>query len=333
MVTKHKGASYNSLMKHMRASGFEICGAAHKRQLMLTGYFHGYKGYRYNKNPECPIPFANYEQMLAVIDFDERIKAELYRPVMQLESALKSVVTDVVVNKAKSDSLSEIMDQLMHPGDHKKKQDYLYRKYCMRDMIHSELTRAYNKRSNNIVAHYYNNDSYVPIWAVFEVITLGQFGIFVDLLDPDVKKSISGAIGLPTNCNTNGALLSELIFFIQDFRNAIAHNNVVFDSRYHGARKATDALKMCITQETRIRDVQFDCVIDDIILIVYLQKIMKFKKLPLYATVRNSISAVEDVFERIGPSLYMKIFSSNSSRKLGDTEKYLHKPIKILAKC
>ena len=41
----------DALMRHLRDdSGIKISGGKQKRQLINTGYFHGYKGYRFFKN-------------------------------------------------------------------------------------------------------------------------------------------------------------------------------------------------------------------------------------------------------------------------------------------
>lgn len=37
----------DGLMRHLRDNGIDISGSKQKRQLMNTGYFHGYKGYRF----------------------------------------------------------------------------------------------------------------------------------------------------------------------------------------------------------------------------------------------------------------------------------------------
>lgn len=37
----------NDLMQHLRDSGIAISGDVEKRQLINTGYYHGYKGYRF----------------------------------------------------------------------------------------------------------------------------------------------------------------------------------------------------------------------------------------------------------------------------------------------
>ena len=40
----------DGLMRHLRDNGISISGSKEKRQLINTGYFHGYKGYRFFKN-------------------------------------------------------------------------------------------------------------------------------------------------------------------------------------------------------------------------------------------------------------------------------------------
>ena len=37
----------DGLMRHLRENGIAISGGTQKRQLINTGYFHGYKGYRF----------------------------------------------------------------------------------------------------------------------------------------------------------------------------------------------------------------------------------------------------------------------------------------------
>lgn len=39
--------STDALMRHLRNNGIAISGSSQKRQLINTGYFHGYKGYRF----------------------------------------------------------------------------------------------------------------------------------------------------------------------------------------------------------------------------------------------------------------------------------------------
>lgn len=38
--------SVDDLLKHLQKDGIAISGTSQKQQLINTGYFHGYKGYR-----------------------------------------------------------------------------------------------------------------------------------------------------------------------------------------------------------------------------------------------------------------------------------------------
>ena len=59
--------SIDGLMRHLRANGINISGSKQKRQLMNTGYFHGYKGYRFYKTASNKLPFSSYEEIYATV--------------------------------------------------------------------------------------------------------------------------------------------------------------------------------------------------------------------------------------------------------------------------
>ena len=48
----------DGLMRHLRSNGIAISGSKQKRQLMNTGYFPGYKGYRFFGNSKNRLPFC-----------------------------------------------------------------------------------------------------------------------------------------------------------------------------------------------------------------------------------------------------------------------------------
>ena len=62
---------------------------------------------------------------------------------------------------------------------------------------------------NNIVHHYYDKDQPVPIWAIFELISLGEFGNIVSCLNNNIRKDISLAIGINPAFDTNGKKLKR----------------------------------------------------------------------------------------------------------------------------
>ena len=194
--------SINGLMKYLREKHhMKIGGTNDKRKLKNVGYYHGYKGYRYIKNPNNKINFNSFDELMAIIEFDNKVKALLYTQVMFIETALKSYALEVIIQKGKTENFSEIYAN----------------KYA---------------NDNNIVSHYLKKDESIPIWAIFEIITLGEFGNLISTLNLQIRKEISKDIGLNIAFDSNGILVQSIIFMIKELRNAIAHNNVVFDTRF-----------------------------------------------------------------------------------------------------
>ena len=64
----------NGLMRHLRNNGISIAGSTQKRQLMNTGYFHGYKGYRFFRTSNNRLPFTSYEEIYATLQYDMSLK-------------------------------------------------------------------------------------------------------------------------------------------------------------------------------------------------------------------------------------------------------------------
>lgn len=75
----------NALMKYLRDKhNINIGGSKDKLNLVNMGYYHGYKGYRYIKNPSNKINLNNFDEYCSIIKFDSEIKRILYPQIMQL---------------------------------------------------------------------------------------------------------------------------------------------------------------------------------------------------------------------------------------------------------
>ena len=68
----------DGLMRHLRSNGIAIYGSRQKTQLINTGYFHGYKGYRFFKKSSIRLPFVSYDEIYATIQYDSKLKSLLY---------------------------------------------------------------------------------------------------------------------------------------------------------------------------------------------------------------------------------------------------------------
>ena len=103
--------SIDGLMRHLRNSGIVIAGSTQKRQLMNTGYFHGYKGYRFFEHSGNRLPFATYEEVYATIQFDSQLKALFYAKMMFIETAVKNIALECILEKAKSENIQDIFNR------------------------------------------------------------------------------------------------------------------------------------------------------------------------------------------------------------------------------
>lgn len=97
----------------MIKKGIAIGGSSQKRKLRNIGYYHGYKGYRYINKASNIIPYKNFDELIAIYEFDAQIKALFYPVVMQIETAVKNYVLETVVESVKSDSFIDVYGSLL----------------------------------------------------------------------------------------------------------------------------------------------------------------------------------------------------------------------------
>ena len=136
----------------------------------------------------------------------------------------------------------------------------------LKGKINAALVRDYNKRS--VVAHFFNNDITIPVWAIFETLALGEFGTLYDCACTNVKLYVSNIMKLPTNLDSDGMNTKFFIFTVKDLRNAIAHNNVIFDTRFKTG-KIDQRLVTLLETEVGISNIDFKYMDAYIIMITY----------------------------------------------------------------
>ena len=162
----------------------------------------------------------------------------------------------------------------------------------------------------------------MPLWAIFEELMLGDVSIFIEALHPHLKLSISQELGIPISYNTDGELLPKIILGVKDFRNAIAHNKVVFDGRYMGFKKRNSICSMLETS-TGIQGIRFQSPIDDIILVIFLMKNLKFSKVQMHGIVTVLIEGVTRLYNRFDFDLYKQIIPADTLTKLKSLKKFI----------
>ncbi|MDD6633893.1 MAG: Abi family protein [Ruminococcus sp.] len=320
----------NGLMKHLRNSGILINGTKEKRQLINTGYYHGYKGYRFFNNSSTPLPIKSYSEIYATIQYDSKLKSLLYGKMMFIETALKNIALETILKEIKSSSIYDLYNIAVssyknsEPGiSVEKKRKNQQNKLNLQTTIQSSISSAYKKGIPKIT-HFYNNINYneVPIWAVFEILTLGDFGYLISCLTYDVRDKISKAVGLNLSADTKRGLIYKYIYALKDLRNAIAHNDVVYDARF---RKfdASAAMKQCLKLEIHLPSVNFKTIDDYIILMCYFLKIIKVSKTEIKAFIREYEQLTDEYKRAINADIVSITIPSDQQQKMNILKSYI----------
>lgn len=320
----------DGLMRHLRNNGICISGSQQKRQLINAGYFHGYKGYRFYKVAKNRLPYRTFEEIYSTIQYDTRLKSLLYAKIMFIETAVKNIAIDCILQEANSENLQDIYDRVIssyknapaNSNDAQKKKFQL-EKLDIQGMIHSYLWKAY-QRGNPKITHYFNtklNDS-VPIWAILEIMTMGDFGHFLKCLTWNARDILSRKLSIDLSSDTNRELIYKYIYTLKDLRNAIAHNEVVFDTRFRKI-DPSKAMKQCLIHEIGLPYVNFKTIGDYVILVCYYLKLLKVSKTEIKTFIRQFERLTEDYMNTISSEVSAIVIHADLFSRLDMLKKYI----------
>lgn len=220
---------------------------------------------------------------------------------MYIETAVKNIALESILDNEKSESIQDMYDKVVSSYNNapascttEQKKRLQQNKLNLQNSIQSSLAYAY-KKDNPKITHFYNNVGYsgVPIWALFEIMTMGDLGYLLSCLTYDVRDDISKRLGINVSSDTNRQLIYKYIYTLKDLRNAIAHNSVVFDTRFRNI-DPTSAMKQCLKIEIGLPYVNFKTIGDYVILLCYYMKLLHVPKTEIKAFVREFERITED---------------------------------------
>mgnify|MGYP000884720303 FL=1 len=320
----------DALMRHLRDSGISIQGPKQKRQLINTGYFHGYKGYRFFGNAYRRLPFTSYDEVYATIQYDSDLKALLDGKMMFIETAVKNIALESILVNANSESIQDMYDKVVSGYNNaptsattEQKRKLQQNKLNLQNSIQSSLAYAY-KKNNPKITHFYNNIGYsdVPVWALFEIMTMGDLGYLLSCLTYDVRDDISKRLSLNVSCDTDRQLIYKYIYTLKDLRNAIAHNAVVFDTRFRNI-DPTSAMKQCLKLEIGLPYVNFKTIGDYIILMCYYMKLLKVSKTEIKAFIREFEKITDNYRQAVNPNVAAIVIHPDLASRMNILKNFL----------
>ena len=321
-----KPKSINALMAYMRdEKHIQIGGSIQKKKLRHMGYFHGYKGYRYCNSPNRILSYSNFNELQAVYDFDMKLKSLFYPQIMFLETTIKNYSLEIILDESQSKRFADIYAKILN--DYKSHtigsdpyKSAIKKRMNVRNKIYSNISRDYAK--NNIINHYYDKDQPLPLWAVFELLSLGEFANFFSCLNISVRKKISASIGIKSSVDADGRMIEKMVLTLKDLRNAIAHNNTIFDTRFQTA-SVNGRISNYISSETGIANISFNTIVDYVILICFLMSLLKCNKTEIFAFIKQFEDAYEGLRKQVPSNIFSKIVYTDTKKKLNSLRKFL----------
>lgn len=320
------GKTTNGLMRHLRDNhNLEINGSRNKKDLLNMGYYHGYKGYRFIGNSESKIPFEKFDEVVSVYEFDIGLKAILYPKLMFIETAVKNYTLETIIKKHPVDFeyiFSNLLNDYKKEGTgNKKYKEKMKRRLQLRDTINSDITYNYNRKA--LVQHFFHKNEPIPLWAIFEVISMGTYGVFLQCLNLDTRIDIAKEIGIhSTSHNQNGRILEDIIFLIKDLRNSVAHNSVVFDCRFKNSNPSAK-VKEYLHKEFNCSDITFRNIVDYFFLVILLMKKLGVSKTEMKKITRELLNETEKLRDGISVNIHASIMGSDFRAKINKINDYI----------
>ena len=317
----------NQLMKYLRTKHHITVKSNQAQALRNMGYYHGFKGYRFIRIPSQRISFTSLDEIIALNKFDMNLKAIFYPKVMFIENALKSYVIESTLKNAKSENLDVIFNksitdyQSYTPGSAMYHKQYAKR-MMLKGKINSALIRDYgnNKKTVN---YFFDTDKSIPIWAIFESLTLGEFGTFFACANSDVKLYTSATLHLPNNLDLDGKITEYIIYSLKDLRNAVAHNNIIFDTRFRTG-KINQRLVALLEAEVGIVNLDFKYIYAYIILLTYVLRKMGESKTTCKQFLNMFISSTDELRNQLPANVCNQILGTQQRSHLKQLQNFIN---------
>lgn len=322
---KKKPSTPNSLMRHLRKNGIAISGSTQKRNLRNIGYYHGYKGYRFAGSSRNRLDISDFKQVAVIYSFDTQLKTLLYPYVMRIETALKNRTLEAVLADSGSAYFEDIWRRSLTAYRDAPSQSKYGKAWEERQRLKSEMDSLIyrNSKDRDVIAHFKDKDVEIPIWALFEVMTLGSFGAFYRCLGKSAKTAVVTDLSMPTNLDS-AHILGSMIFALKDLRNAIAHNGVVYDVRFQKS-KTYQKVGTLFSETMHVKSVDFTSLVDYVVMLVYLMKQLGFAKSECIRFVDSYRKIVGRFETEIPVNIFLKIIHPKTRYKIQLTREYIKK--------
>ncbi|MGI2253648.1 Abi family protein [Staphylococcus cohnii] len=322
-----KPKTTDGLMRHIRNNkDIGINGSKQKRQLRNIGYFHGYKGYSFFQEKDNELHFNDFSEVVALYEFDSNIKTLFYKHVMFAETAIKNRLLEIIYVHSGTE-LEKLFDNVLtdykkHTVRSTKYKEKFKQTMKLRNDIYEKIHSNFNTKP--FINHFIYNDRPVPLYAVFELFTLGNLVFFTRCMNSTLKLQIITDLGLyHSSFDKNDRLIGDLIDCLKGLRNAIAHNGVLFDCRFKESNVGKQ-LTEYFNIKMKVKYIHFNRIVDYLAVIVLIISSLGYNKTELRKVVKSFELHLNELRQNLNVSTYDKIIGTDVRSKLKQINQYIN---------
>ncbi|EEA89321.1 Abi family protein [Collinsella stercoris] len=322
--------STNALMRHLRAQGVSIKGSSAKKKLQNIGYYHGYKGCRFARERRSPLPLTDFDQVLGLYAFDMELKTLFYPQIMQVETSLKSCILDAICSdlaeRGRSASFDVVCSECLTGAGAKEQ-------YSELSYLAQKVAKQSAREGEPVIRHFTDQSRGVPIWALMETLTLGEFSASYSCLTDELKDAIYDRLGMPGRICSRYAqkkdktdLLLALLRVLASLRNSVAHNNVILDARFLIRNTPNKHVREYLGQEFGIDPVPFSQIADCMLLVVFFTSALGYSKTQRKRFVAEYERILGDFYvHKLPPDIYQQMIGKSDNLKIKAALAYIAK--------
>lgn len=227
--------------------------------------------------------------------FDNRLKAAFYPWIMRTETALKNCIPESMCAEAARQNITATYDDICKHCFDASAKDH----YSQLSFLSSKIAKSCGQGGRAVVRHFTDASRGVPIWALLEVLTLGEFGAIYGCLSHEIKDDVYKKLGMPQRVWDSSLpnvpkkdrkdLLQALLNAMTSLRNSIAHDNVIADARF--AVKNKPGAETCVFFDQTFglgpNAISFSDLPDYMLLVCFFMVSLGFTKTDCKAFVRS----------------------------------------------
>lgn len=129
---------------------------------------------------------------------------------------------------------------------------------------------------------------------------------------------------LPSNLDPDGKITEYIIYSLKDLRNAIAHNNIIFDTRFRTG-KINQRLVTLLETEVGIANLDFKYIYAYIILLTYILRKMGESKTTCKQFLNVFISSTNELRNHLPADICNQILGTQQRSHLKQLQNFISK--------